>query len=224
MRSEHFCRRADGLSGTRAGRYPDADAGPGAGTIVAMAVTADVRIPMRPLTVSDYERMFDVGILTEGDSVELLKGQLSEVSPQGPQHAATIQWLAAQLIRGIDPDVAAVRVQLPLRFVPVSEPEPDIAIVPVGTYSHEHPAEAMLVIEVAATSQQLDLGAKAEVYATAGVIEYWVIDLPARTVHVHRSPVGAAYRSGQQIASGRVRLPLRDASAIRVDTLFGLLD
>lgn len=157
---------------------------------------------MRLLTVDEFERMFDAGILAEDDSVELLEGQLSVVSPQGPQHAAIIQWLATQLIRAIDPEIAAVRVQLPLRFLPVSEPEPDIAIVSAGGYSHEHPAEAMLVIEVAATSQQLDLGTKLEVYPTAAVAEYWVIDLPARTVHVHRSPAGAAYGSSRQVTGG----------------------
>lgn len=189
-----------------------------------MAVTADARIPMRPLTVGDYERMFDVGILAEAEGVELLKGQLSEVSPQSPQHAAVVQWLAAQLIRGIDPDVAGVRVQLPLRFVPLSEPEPDIAVVPAGAYSREHPAEAMLVIEVAATSQQLDLGAKVEVYATANVSEYWVVDIPARSVHVHDSPGAARYGSQRTIESGRVRPSLPAAPAIDVDALFALLD
>ncbi len=179
---------------------------------------------MRPLTVGDYERMFEVGILTEGDSVELLKGQLSEVGPQSPQHAAVIQWLAAQLIRGVDPDVAGVRVQLPLRFVPLSEPEPDIALVPAGTYSREHPADAMLVIEVAATSQQLDLGAKLEVYATAGVPEYWVIDIPARTVHAYGSPAGTGYGSQREITSGRLKAVLPDAPPIDVDALFALLD
>jgi Uma2 family endonuclease len=179
---------------------------------------------MRPLTVDDFERMSDAGILAEGDGVELLKGQLSEVSPQGPQHAAVIQWLAAALIRGIDPDVAAVRVQLPLRFVPLSEPEPDIAIVPTGIYAREHPSAAMLVIEIAMTSQQLDLGAKLEVYAMARVAEYWVIDIPARVVHVHGSPVGAGYGSQRRIASGRLQVGVPDGPVVDVDALFALLD
>jgi Uma2 family endonuclease len=188
-----------------------------------MPVTADVRIPMRPLTVDDFERMSAVGILGEDDGVELLKGQLSEVSPQGPQHAAVMQWLAAELIRAIDPDVAGVRIQLPLRFIPLSEPEPDIAIVPAGVYAREHPTAAMLVIEIAMTSQLLDLGAKLEVYASARVAEYWVIDIPARVVHVHASPVGAAYDSRRQVATGRLPLALPDGPAIDVNALFALL-
>ena len=93
-------------------------------------------------------------------------------------------------MRAINRDVASVRVQLPLRFVPVSEPEPDIAIVPAGRYTREHPTTAMLVIEVARTSLPIDLGTKAEIYAAAEVPEYWVVDIPARTVHVHASPGG----------------------------------
>jgi Uma2 family endonuclease len=102
-------------------------------TMPAMRTTADVRIPMWPLTVDSFERMVDTEILTEDDRVELLNGQLAEVSPQGPHHSGIAQWLASQLIRGMDPEVAGVRVRMPLRFAPLSEPEPDIAIVPAGT-------------------------------------------------------------------------------------------
>jgi Uma2 family endonuclease len=188
-----------------------------------MSISADVRIPMRLLTVDDYERMLDAGILAEGDGVELLKGQLSEVSPQGPQHAALIQWLAAHLTRAIDPAAAAVRVQLPLRFIPVSEPEPDIAVVAAGTYAQAHPAEAMLVIEIAATSRDLDLGTKVEVYAAAAVAEYWVIDVRARTIHVHASPTGSTYGEVRAVSGGGLRSRLAAVPEVDVDALFAML-
>lgn len=188
-----------------------------------MSVIADVRIPMRPLTVEDFEQMLDAGILAEGDRVELLKGQLSEVSPQGPKHAAVIQWLASHMIRATDPARAAVRVQLPLRLAPVSEPEPDIAIVAPGDYVREHPAQAMLVIEVAATSRELDLGAKGEVYAAADVAEYWVVDVSARSVHVHHTPDGTAYRSRRQISAGALQATHSAIPAVDLDALFALL-
>lgn len=187
-------------------------------------MTADVRIPLRPLTVDDYERMVDAGILAEGDRVELLNGHLAEMSPHSPQHSGLLQWLAAELIRAIDPDVAGVRVQLPLRCVPLSEPEPDIAIVAPGVTTHEHPANAMLVIEIAASSRAFDLGVKAEVYAAAGVVEYWVIDVSSRRFHVHGSPAGGAYGSVRAVASGSVRPEVPGAPAIDVEALFSLLD
>lgn len=199
-------------------------ASPGLDTMPAMGTTADVRIPMWPLTVDTFERMVDAEILTEDDRVELLNGQLAEVSPQGPQHSGIGQWLASQLIRGIDPGVAGVRVQLPLRFAPLSEPEPDIAIVPAGFYTREHPTRAMLVIEIAKSSRRLDLGVKAEVYAAAAVPQYWVVDIAARTVHVHRSPAGCAYGSLRQVTSGSIRPDLPGAPGIDVETLFSLLD
>src|SRR4051794_26129290 len=138
-------------------------------TIPHMGATADVRIPMWPLTVDDFDRMVEAGILGPGDRVELLNGQLAEMSPHSPEHSGLLQWLGARLTRAIDPDVASVRVQLPLRFVPVSEPEPDIAIVPPARYTREHPTTAMLVIEIAKTSLPIDLGTKAEIYAAAEV-------------------------------------------------------
>ncbi len=179
---------------------------------------------MRPITVEDYERMVDAGILGEDDRVELLNGQLSEKSPVSPEHAAIVRWLSTLLIRGIAPDIASVGTQLPVRLPPLSEPEPDVAIVPAGTYAHAHPTEALLVIEVSVSSRRLDLGTKAEIYAAAGMGEYWVIDIPCRVVHVHRSPSGGRYGSCRQVATGSLRPPLPEAPAIDVDALFALLD
>jgi Uma2 family endonuclease len=189
-----------------------------------MGVIADVRIPMRPITVEDYERMVDAGILTEDDRVELLDGLLSEMSPQSPEHAEIVRWLTTRLIRGIDPATACVDCQLPVSLPPLSMPEPDIAVVPVGNYAHAHAAGALLVIEVAVSSRALDLGTKAEIYAAAGVAEYWVIDIPARTVHVHGSPAREGYGSREQVTTGSLRPPVPDAPALDVESLFALLD
>ncbi len=185
---------------------------------------ADVRIPLWPLTVEDYERMVDAGILGEDDRVELLNGQLSEKAPLSPEHAGIAQWLATLLIRGIADDVATVRMQLPVRLPPHSEPEPDIAIVPARSYVHEHPGEALLVIEIAVSSRRLDLGAKAEIYAAAGVAEYWVIDIPGRAVHVHGSPSDSGYGACERVTSGSLRPPVPAAPEVDVDALFALLD
>jgi Uma2 family endonuclease len=189
-----------------------------------MSVTADVRIPMWPITVEDYERMVDAGILTEDDRVELLNGQLSEMSPQSPEHAEIVRRLTTRLIRSIDPDVAHVGSQLPLSLPPLSMPEPDIAIVPARTYAHAHPSEAWLVIEVAVSSSRLDLGTKAEIYAAAGVKAYWVVDIPARVVHVHSSPASGGYASCRRVVSASLQPPVPGAPAIEVPALSALLD
>jgi Uma2 family endonuclease len=189
-----------------------------------MGVVADVRIPMRPLTVEDYERMVDAGIFGEADRVELLNGQLSEKAAMTPEHAAIAQWLATRLIRGVDDDVATIRMQLPVRLPPLSEPEPAIAIVPAGVYAHAHPTDAVLHVEIAVSSRRLDLGTKAEIYAAAGVAEYWVIDIPARVVHVHSRPSADGYGSCLQVTSGTLRPPVSAAPRIDVEALFALLD
>ena len=88
--------------------------------------------------------MVDADILGPADCVELLNGQLAETTPHSPEPAGLLQWLAEELIRAIDAGVAGVRARSPLRLAPLSEPEPDIAIVPAGLYTREHPTTAML--------------------------------------------------------------------------------
>lgn len=89
---------------------------------------------------------------------------------------------------------AKVRVQLPLALSEYSEPEPDIAVVPLGAYRTEHPATAHLVIEVAGESARKDRGVKERLHAAAGIPEYWVVDVRARAVSRHRSPARNRYR------------------------------
>ena len=85
-----------------------------------------------------------------------------------------------------------VRVQGPLALSDDSEPEPDIAVVALGSYRDEHPRTALLTIEISDSISQLDR-IKAAIYAAAGVGEYWIIDLRARTVAIHSSPIGDRY-------------------------------
>jgi len=192
--------------------------------MAAMGTSADVRIPMWPLTVDDFDRMVAAGILGEDDRVELLNGQLAEMSPHSTQHSGLVQWLAEELFSAIDRTVAGIRIQLPLRFLPLSEPEPDLAIVPAGLYTREHPTTAMLVIEIALSSRAIDLGTKAEIYAAAEVDEYWVVDIAARTVHVHGSPAGGAYGRTRRVTSGSLRPDVPGARPIDIEALFSLLD
>jgi Uma2 family endonuclease len=115
-------------------------------------------------------------------------------------------------------------VQMPLTFAPLSVPEPDIAIVAAGLNTKAHPAAAELVIEIAVTTRRFNLGAKAEIYAAAGVGEYWVIDVPARIVHVHDAPSDAGYGARRTVATGTLQPPVSGAPAIDVQALFALLD
>lgn len=154
----------------------------------------------------------------EGEPVELVDGLLVHVSPQGPEHAALVQWLTARLAGRAD----LLRVQLPLA-VPGGRPEPDLALAE-SRGAHAHPDTADLVIEIAVTSHAED-AAKLPGYARAGVDAVWLIDVPARTVHVHEDPSAGAYRATHLVAAGGVlRAPVEGIEAIPVAELFAVLD
>jgi Uma2 family endonuclease len=157
-----------------------------------MALTVGDR-PIRPLTADEVMAMVAAGILGEDDRVELLLGALTAVSPKSAEHGSVIARLVRWLIAS-DPDERyEVRTEHPLR-VPdrTSLPEPDVVVVPCGP-SSEHPTTAVLVIEVAASSLATDTEVKPALYATAGVPEYWVVDLVRREVIKFTQPADGRY-------------------------------
>ncbi|CAN5281731.1 Uma2 family endonuclease [soil metagenome] len=158
-----------------------------------MPIHVDASLPLHPLTVTDLEKMLLAGILDEDDHVELLDGVLVEMSPQGSPHAYAIRRL--NTIAG--PVVAAAGLELSIQAPldvgsPISLPEPDVAIVPV-TERDRHPSGAVLVVEMGITSLSIDLVRKARIYATAGVPDYWVLDVDRRMLVVHREPADGCY-------------------------------
>ena len=150
----------------------------------------------------EYERLTDLGVF-EGERLELLDGVLVVREPQGSVHAAVVGKVGRVLDAAFGHGWHA-RLQFPLALGDVSEPEPDVAVVP-GTfedYMAAHPSTAALVVEVADSSLRLDRRFKAAIYARAGVREYWIVNLVERALEVHRephAPTGAAedwsYRS-----------------------------
>ena len=153
-------------------------------------------------TVDEYHQMIEAGILTHEDSFELLEGQIVQMSPQRPPHAATTQCAANYLSRLLEQ--AYIRVQLPITLPPNSEPEPDIAVVRIDNrqYFDHHPAadEIFLLVEVAKTILKNDRITKALVYAKAKISEYWILDVQERQVYVFREPGAETYQ--QEIILG----------------------
>ena len=145
---------------------------------------------IRPIKRSEYDQMIGCGIF-EGERVELIRGLLVKMSPQNAPHTSTIQKLNKRLIAQLG-DRFSLRVQAPLAISDDSEPEPDIAVVAPGDYEDEHPRTALLIIEVSDSSIRVDR-AKVAVYAAAGVGEYWIVNVNARTVVVHSAPSGDRY-------------------------------
>ncbi len=153
-------------------------------------------VPRHRLTRDEYHRLGEVGILDEADRVELLDGQLVDMSPIGPRHALAVDALNELLLMAVG-GRAGVRVQNPIELDARTEPHPDIALVkrPWRGYpaTHPQPDDIFLLIEVADISLEIDRGAKLELYARAGIKEFWIIDLTTDGVLVHRKLRGDKY-------------------------------
>jgi Uma2 family endonuclease len=147
-------------------------------------------------TVEEYHRMIEAGILTRDDKVELLDGQIIQMSPQRPPHAGTTQ-RASDYLKAILIGNAHVRTQLPITLL-TSEPEPDIAVVTIDPsgYGDHHPnsTEILLLIEVAYSTLNIDSEAKALIYAKANIADYWILDVVERQVYIFRQPTELGYQ------------------------------
>lgn len=162
---------------------------------------------IRPITRREYGHMVELGMF-EDEKLELLRGALVTMSPQKWAHAIVVEWLNEQLIRRLDPRYS-VRPQLPFAADPWSEPEPDIAVVEKDYTRRDHPTEVLLLVEVADSSLRKDRGLKLEIYAEAGVPEYWIIDVQEMTVTVYSEPSGKRYHRTVTLRDGDVLKPTR---------------
>ena len=145
--------------------------------------------PPGRLTVAEYQRLTEQGVLDERDAVELLEGWVVEKMPRNPPHDSTISRVEREL-RLLLPAAWHARIQSSL-VTSDSVPEPDIAIVrgPADDYDNQHPTgnDTALVVEVADSSVEIDRD-KARIYAEAGVAVYWIVNIPDRQVEVYTGP------------------------------------
>jgi Uma2 family endonuclease len=158
-------------------------------------------------TRAEVDRMQELGIF-DGQRCELIDGELIDKMGQNPPHAYAIQRLFVWLIGLFGPD--RLRIQSPIEVKAGdsewSLPEPDIAVLTEAdvAYGKRHPRgdELQLVVEVADTSLRQDLTTKRDLYARAGVGEYWVLDLQSRRLIVHRNPAQGEYRETAILSEG----------------------
>lgn len=156
----------------------------------------------RRLRREEYDRLVALGAF-EDERIELLEGELVTMSPNNPEHASPVQLLNEILLPALV-GRATVRIQLPIIAVRESEPEPDVAIVPLGSYRQQHPDRAHCIIEVANSSVSKDRNVKAPLYAGSGFGEYWLVNVPERVVEVFRDPSPEGYRSSARYAPGQI--------------------
>lgn len=166
-----------------------------------MGLIAEVPVLQRhQLTVDEYHRMADAGILAPDARVELIEGEVIDMAPMKSRHASVVRQLTDLLTRTLG-RAAQVSCQLPLRLGDRSEPEPDIALLRSRPdyYRHAHPtaADVLLLIEVSDTTSRLDREVKLPLYARHGVTEVWIVDLDAAMLRVYRSPQHGGYADEQ---------------------------
>jgi Uma2 family endonuclease len=158
------------------------------------------------ITLEQYHRMVDAGVWDDRH-VELLNGIVVEMPPEGTPHASKRTTTQEYLTRLLG-DRAQIRVGAPITLLNGSEPEPDIAIVqrvPDHYLSHHpYPENIFWVMEYSDTSLSKDLGVKADIYAAAGIPEYWVNNLKESKLIVFRDPVNGKYQSQQELTSGSI--------------------
>jgi Uma2 family endonuclease len=159
---------------------------------------------VRPLKRSEYDQMVELGLFNN-ERVELIGGVLVKMSPQHAPHSSTVQMLYELLMAHVQGRYT-LRIQFPLALSDDSEPEPDLAIVPLGRYRSAHPSTAVLVIEVSDSSLKTDR-TKAAVYAAAGIGEYWIVNLGARAVEVYTVPRGERYTEVRTVGAGETLRP-----------------
>ena len=171
------------------------------------------------LTTEEYHRLVECGGFDEDARVELIDGLIVDMSPRTPQHENALMWLLDWLVAHLDHSRFQHRVGAPLT-IGSSEPEPDLAIVARSAPRLQHPAEALLVVEVALSSEERDLRVKPVLYAQS-VEEYWVVDLQRRCVVLHRDPAAGAYGSIEAVpADGALKARAVDVGRVPVGDLF----
>ncbi|MEL6864090.1 MAG: Uma2 family endonuclease [Bacteroidota bacterium] len=147
-------------------------------------------------TVDQYQKMAEIGILEPEERLELLKGYIIEMTPINSEHAGIVNFLTRELNRQLYKK-AIICSQNPISLDEYNQPAPDIAIAHFreDDYRHAHPTakDIWLVIEVADSSLEKDRQVKTELYAAAGIAEYWIVNIPAQQVECFSQPSDHLY-------------------------------
>jgi Uma2 family endonuclease len=148
-------------------------------------------------TRETYHHAVEMGLFGETPRLELIRGEIYLKMPMNPPHSTAVTKATKALLLAFG-EGFTIRPQLPIGLSTDGEPEPDISVVAGEPDDYvEHPSESdvLLVLEISDATLAFDLGLKSEVYAKAGIAEYWILDINARTLEVRREPHGKTYRS-----------------------------
>lgn len=165
----------------------------------------EAQVLKRLFSVDEFHQMAEAGVFGEDDRLELLDGEIVQMTPIGSRHAACVkrlnQWFAQHVRTGV-----IVSVQHPVVLDEGTEFYPDIALLErradFYSQSHPRPGDVLLVVEVADTTGDYDRGVKVPRCARAGIPEVWVVDLRARALDVYDRPTGGEYLGQRRVEPG----------------------
>jgi Uma2 family endonuclease len=174
-----------------------------------MAIQAER--PRRLFTVDEYHRMAEAGVFGPEERVELIEGEILEMSPIGPRHAGCVINANRLFVTRLG-DRAVVSPQNPVVIRPRSEPQPDLLLLRprAVSYSREHPApeDVLLAVEVADTTVRFDRLVKARLYSRAAIVEFWLFLAQNCEVEVYREPGADGYAQVTRLGGAALVSPL----------------
>jgi len=184
-----------------------------------------VQLQKHFFTVDEYYLMAQSGVFAQDDRIELIEGEVIEMSPIGKRHAACVRRLDRVLNHNAS-ESAIVSVQAPISIGEFSEPQPDVALLKprADFYSNSHPTaeDVLLVIEVADTSVEYDRRVKLPLYARAGIPEAWLVILPKDSIEAHCEPKDGKYQKVQRLKRGKTIVSSSVAGlSVKVDDVLG---
>lgn len=187
-----------------------------------------VQLLRRKFTVEQYHKMVDSGILKEDDRVELIRGEIIEMSPIGTKHSACVARLT-RLFTVLLGTRAIVWAQNPIVLQNHSEPQPDVTLLkPRDDFyesAHPQPEDIYLLIEVADTTVKYDKEVKIPLYAEDGIIEVWLVDINEETVELYREPAANGYQNLRKFVVGEnLSIGVFSDVNINVKEIFGKQD
>ena len=190
-----------------------------AATDTAAAATAELR--PRLFTIDDLEAMVRAGIIDESERVELIEGQIVEMSAPGTRHTWTVVRLNRAFTRREDVFVSP---QSTFQIGQYGGPQPDVVVLRADAPQDRLPSpdHAVLIVEVADTSLAHDRYTKAPLYARAGIPEYWIVDLNGERIEVYREPSSSGYRALRYFLRGESLSPaFAPDMTLEVDAILG---
>ena len=183
-----------------------------------------IRAEKRYFKVGEYNRMGEAGVFSEDDRVELVEGEIVEMTPIGRRHASCVDRLT-ELLSGRSGVI--LRVQNPVQLDVFNEVQPDVALLKrrEDFYSRSHPTpeDVLLAVEVADTSAAYDRTVKLPLYARTDVREVWLVDLNEGAIEVYLRPEEGEYLESRRYGRGEslTATQVPDFSPVTVDEVLG---